>query len=65
MSAAPPLMRKTASNPEGLPLSVFDGLREALASNRAQLFLDLPAGPFYGFNREGAVSYADPGAAWG
>jgi non-heme chloroperoxidase len=54
VSAVPPLMLKTASNPGGLPIEVFDGLRKALADNRAQFFLDLPSGPFYGFNREGA-----------
>jgi len=54
IGAVPPLMLKTASNPGGLPIEVFDGLRKALADNRAQFFWDLPAGPFYGFNREGA-----------
>jgi len=57
VSAVPPLMLKTASNPEGLPMDVFDGLRKALADNRAQFFLDLPSGPFYGFNRPGAKVY--------
>lgn len=55
VSAVPPLMLKTDSNPEGLPLDVFDGFRKALADNRAQFFLDVPTGPFYGFNREGAT----------
>ncbi|CAB3770170.1 haloperoxidase [Burkholderia sp. MSh2] len=55
VSAVPPLMVKTASNPEGLPIEVFDGFRKALADNRAQFFLDVPSGPFYGFNREGAT----------
>lgn len=54
VSAVTPLMLKTEANPEGLPLEVFDGLRAATASNRAQFFLDLPSGPFYGFNRDGA-----------
>ena len=54
VSAVPPLMLKTASNPEGLPVEVFDGFRKGVADNRAQLFLDVPAGPFYGYNREGA-----------
>jgi non-heme chloroperoxidase len=54
VSAVPPLMLKTESNPEGLPLEVFDGFRAALAANRAQFFLDVPTGPFYGFNRPGA-----------
>ncbi|GLK82074.1 alpha/beta fold hydrolase [Ancylobacter defluvii] len=54
VSAVPPLMVKTESNPGGLPIEVFDGLRAAQAANRAQFFLDLPTGPFYGFNRPGA-----------
>jgi non-heme chloroperoxidase len=54
MSAVPPLMLKTAANPGGLPIEVFDGLRKALADSRAQFYLDLPTGPFYGFNRPGA-----------
>ncbi|MFG1378438.1 alpha/beta fold hydrolase [Xanthobacter autotrophicus] len=54
VSAVPPLMVKTQNNPGGLPIAVFDGFRAALAANRAQFFLDVPAGPFYGFNREGA-----------
>lgn len=57
VSAVPPLMLKTASNPEGLPIEVFDGFRKALAGNRAQFFLDVPTGPFYGFNRDGATIY--------
>ncbi len=57
VSAVPPLMLKTASNPEGLPIEVFDGFRKGVAENRAQLFLDVPAGPFYGFNRPGAKVY--------
>lgn len=55
VSAVPPLMLKTDANPEGLPLEVFDGFRKALADNRAQFFLDVPSGPFYGFNRPGTV----------
>ncbi|WP_322025430.1 alpha/beta hydrolase [Burkholderia sp. BCC1977] len=55
VSAVPPLMLKTDANPEGLPLDVFDGFRQALADNRAQFFLDVPSGPFYGFNRPGAT----------
>ncbi|MET0308491.1 MAG: alpha/beta hydrolase [Sphingomonas sp.] len=54
VSAVPPIMIKTAANPGGLDISVFDGLRAALAANRAQFYIDLPAGPFYGFNRPGA-----------
>jgi non-heme chloroperoxidase len=54
VSAVPPIMVKTEANPGGLDISVFDGLRAALAANRAQFYIDLPAGPFYGFNRPGA-----------
>jgi non-heme chloroperoxidase len=53
LCAVPPLMVKTAANPLGLPKSAFDGLQAQLAANRAQFYYDLPAGPFYGFNRPG------------
>ncbi|WP_437196370.1 alpha/beta fold hydrolase [Roseovarius sp. MS2] len=55
VAAIPPLMLQTDANPEGTPMEVFDGFRAALAGNRAQFFRDVPAGPFYGFNREGAT----------
>jgi non-heme chloroperoxidase len=54
ISAVPPIMVKTANNPGGLPIEVFDGFRTALAANRAQFYLDVASGPFYGFNRPGA-----------
>jgi non-heme chloroperoxidase len=54
IAAVPPIMLATPRYPGGLPMAVFEGFREALARNRAQFFLDVPAGPFYGFNREGA-----------
>jgi non-heme chloroperoxidase len=54
MSAVPPIMVKTADNPDGLPIEVFDGLRAGLASNRAEFYRDIASGPFYGFNRPGA-----------
>jgi non-heme chloroperoxidase len=53
IGAVPPVMVKSARNPGGLPIEVFDGFRSALAANRAQLYLDVPSGPFYGFNRPG------------
>jgi non-heme chloroperoxidase len=62
IAAVPPIMVKTEANPGGLPLEVFDGLRKAQADNRAQFFLDLPTGPFYGFNREGAT--VSQGVIW-
>ena len=54
MSSVTPIMVKAPGNPDGLPIEVFDGLRASTAANRAQFFRDLPAGPFYGFNRPGA-----------
>ncbi|WP_175752622.1 alpha/beta fold hydrolase [Burkholderia ambifaria] len=54
VSAVTPLMLKTEANPDGVPMEVFDGLRAGTAANRAQFFLDVPSGPFYGFNRAGA-----------
>lgn len=54
VGAVTPVMVKSASNPEGLPLEVFDGFRAAHLRNRAQFFLELAAGPFYGFNRKGS-----------
>ena len=54
MSAVPPLMMKTASNPGGLPKDVFDGWQAQLAANRSVFYRALPEGPFYGFNRPGA-----------
>ena len=54
IDAVPPVMVRKESNPGGTPIEVFDGFRAALAANRAQLYLDIPTGPFYGFNRPGA-----------
>ncbi|QDV77432.1 alpha/beta fold hydrolase [Botrimarina mediterranea] len=54
VGAVPPLMVKTDANPGGLPMSVFDGFREQYLADRAQFFLDVASGPFYGFNRPGA-----------
>ncbi|MEI9408767.1 MULTISPECIES: alpha/beta hydrolase [unclassified Mesorhizobium] len=54
LGAVPPIMLKTPANPGGLPIEVFDGFRAGVAANRAQLYVDVPAGPFYGFNRPDA-----------
>ncbi len=54
VSSVPPLMARTAANPDGLPMEVFDGIRAGVAANRAKIFQEFAAGPFYGFNREGA-----------
>ncbi|APT59711.1 alpha/beta hydrolase [Roseomonas gilardii] len=51
ISAVPPLMVKTESNPKGTPKEVFDDFQKQLAANRAQFYHDVPAGPFYGYNR--------------
>ena len=54
IGAVPPIMVKTAANPGGLPIEVFDGLRQQLAANRAQFYREFAGGPFYGYNRPGA-----------
>src|SRR5512145_1118607 len=54
IAAVPPLMLKTAANPEGLPLSVFDKIRQDALADRSQLYKDLAGGPFFGANRPGA-----------
>jgi non-heme chloroperoxidase len=54
MGAVPPIMLKTAANPGGLPMDVFDGFRAKYLEDRAQFFLDVASGPFFGFNRKGA-----------
>lgn len=54
IAAVPPLMLRTGTNPNGVPMEVFDGLRSASLANRAQLYRDIAEGPFFGFNRPGA-----------
>src|SRR5205823_11943345 len=54
LDAVTPVMVRKDSNPGGLPIEVFDGIRAGLAANRAQFYLDFASGPFYGFNRPGA-----------
>jgi non-heme chloroperoxidase len=55
IAAIPPVMIRGDTNPGGVPREVFDGFRAAVAANRAQFYRDVPSGPFYGFNREGAT----------
>ena len=55
IGAVPPVMLKSEKNPGGLPIEAFDGIRAGVLANRAQLYIDFPTGPFYGFNRPGAV----------
>jgi non-heme chloroperoxidase len=54
VSSVPPLMVKTKNNPGGTPIEVFNDWRDALAANRAQFYIDVASGPFYGFNRPNA-----------
>jgi non-heme chloroperoxidase len=54
LCAVPPLMVKTAANPNGLPKEVFDDFQKQLAANRSQFYREVAAGPFYGYNRPGA-----------
>ena len=54
IGAVPPVMVKKESNPGGTPIEVFDGYRAAVATNRAQLYMEIASGPFYGFNRPGS-----------
>ena len=54
VSAVPPLMLKTAANPSGLPMAVFDKIRLGSLADRSQLYKDLASGPFFGANRPGA-----------
>jgi non-heme chloroperoxidase len=62
IGAVPPIMLKTDANPGGLPIEVFDGFRAAQAANRAQFFLDVASGPFYGYNRPDTK--VDQGVIW-
>jgi non-heme chloroperoxidase len=55
IAAVPPLMLKTEDNPGGMPIEAFDAYRAGLAANRAQLYVDIASGPFYGFNRTGVL----------
>jgi non-heme chloroperoxidase len=55
IAAVPPLMLRTESNPMGLPIETFDGLRAASIANRSKLYRDIASGPFFGFNRPGAT----------
>ncbi len=55
ISAVPPIMLRTQANPGGLPIEAFDGLRAGSIANRSKLYRDLASGPFFGFNRSGAV----------
>jgi non-heme chloroperoxidase len=65
IAAVPPLMLKTAANPGGLPMEVFDGIRNASLADRSQLYKDLASGPFFGANRPGAkVSQGTMDSFW-
>jgi len=64
MGAVPPIMVKTANNPGGLPMSVFDGFRKAYLEDRAQFFINVASGPFFGFNRPNAKISQGCIASW-
>src|ERR1700712_2242258 len=64
ISSPPPQMMKTDEKPEGLPLAVFDNFRASMIKDRAQFFIDIPTGPFFGFNREGAKTSQGLIDAW-
>ena len=64
IGAVPPIMVKTSANPGGLPIEVFDGLRQSLAGNRTQFYVDFAGGPFYGFNRPDAKPIASVVQNW-
>ena len=65
ISAGPPLMLKTAANPGGLPMEIFDGIRHGSLTDRSQLYRDIASGPFFGANRTGAkVSHGMMDSFW-
>jgi len=64
IAAVPPLMVQTPDNPGGLPKSVFDDFQAQVASSRAQFYRDVPAGPFYGYNRPGVEASEGIIANW-
>ena len=55
IGAIPPVLGRTATNPDGVPIEVFDGFRKAILANRAELYREIPTGPFFGYNRAGAT----------
>lgn len=54
IGAVPPIMVKSDTNPDGVPIELFDSFRAALVANRPEFYREVASGPFYGFNREGA-----------
>jgi non-heme chloroperoxidase len=64
VSAVPPFMLRTGDNPGGLPIEVFDGLRESSLKDRSQLYKDLAGGPFFGKNKGGEVSQGMQDSFW-
>ncbi len=64
VSAVPPLMLKTDDNPNGVPIDVFDGLRQSSQADRSQLYMDLAEGPFFGANRGMEVSQGTKLSFW-
>ncbi len=64
IAAVTPIMLRTPSNPEGVPLEVFDGIRKGFLADRGQLFRDIASGPFFGYNRPGAKASQGAIEAW-
>jgi non-heme chloroperoxidase len=64
VSANPPIMMQTATNPEGTPPHVFDDFRAAMHADRAKFFTDVPTGPFFGFNRDNSTKSQGLINAW-
>jgi len=64
IGAVPPVIVRSDKNPDGTPIEVFDGFREALSRNRAEFYRGIPSGPFYGFNRAGAETSQGSIANW-
>ena len=64
IGAIPPILGRTPGNPDGVPPEVIDGIRAGVAGNRAQFYRDFSTGPFYGFNRPGAVASAAISDNW-
>lgn len=54
IGAVPPIMVKSDTNPDGVPIELFDSFRAALVANRPEFYREVASGPFYGFNREAA-----------
>lgn len=64
IAAVTPIMLRKPSNPDGVPMEVFDGIRKGFLADRGQLFRDIASGPFFGYNRPGAKASQGAIEAW-